>query len=75
MRMMNEFEAQVLSDLSALKTQMAALTGDGNGGRIADLERRMDRHEQHWQRAKGFLAAVSVVFAVIEVAVQAWFHR
>jgi hypothetical protein len=35
----------------------------------------MDRHEQNWQRAKGFLAAVSVVFAVIEVAVQAWFRR
>ena len=71
MRMMNEFEAQVLSDLSVLKTQMTGLTGDGNGGRIADLERRMERHEQNWQRAKGFLAAVSVLFAVVEVAVTA----
>jgi hypothetical protein len=71
MRMMNEFEAQVLSDLSVLKTQMTNLTGDGNGGRLADLERRMERHEQNWQRAKGFLAAVSVVFAVVEVAVTA----
>jgi hypothetical protein len=75
MRMMNEFEAQVLSDLSALKTQMVNLTGDGNGGRIAALEKRMERHEQNWQRAKGFLAAVSVVFAVIEVAVNAWFRH
>jgi hypothetical protein len=74
MRMMNEFEAQVLSDLSVLKTQMTNLTGDGNGGRIADLERRIERHEQNWQRAKGFLAAVSVVFPVFEVAVEAW-HR
>ena len=72
MRMMNEFEEQVLSDLSVLKTQMASLTGDGNGGRIADLERRMERHEQSWQRAKGFLAAISVLFAVVEVAVEAW---
>ena len=39
--MMNEFEAQVLSDLSALKTQMAALMGDGSGGKLAELERRM----------------------------------
>ena len=70
MRMMNEFEAQVLSDLSVLKTQMTGLMGDGNGGRIADLERRMDRHEQNWQRAKGFLAAVSVLFAVMEVAME-----
>ena len=75
MRMMNEFEAQVLSDLSVLKTQMTNLTGDGNGGRLADLERRMERHEQNWQRAKGFLAAVSVLFAVIEVAVTAMFRR
>ena len=75
MRMMNEFEAQVLSDLSVLKTQMTGLMGDGNGGRVADLERRMERHEQNWQRAKGFLAAVSVLFAVIEVAVTTLFRR
>jgi hypothetical protein len=74
MRMINEFEAQVLSDLSVLKSQMAGLMGDGNGGRLVELERRMDHHEQNWQRAKGFMAAISVVFAVIEVAVQAW-HR
>jgi hypothetical protein len=74
MRMMTEFEAQVLSDLSVLKTQMTGLMGDGNGGRLAELELRMDRHEQHWQRAKGFMTALSVLFAVIEVAVVAW-HR
>jgi hypothetical protein len=75
MRMMNEFEAQVLSDLNLLKTQMTGLTGDGNGGRIANLERRMDGHEQNWQRAKGFLAAITVIFAVIQVAVEAWRRR
>jgi len=74
MRIMNEFEAQVISDLSVLKSQMTGLMGDGSGGRLAELEHRMDRHEQNWQRAKGFLTAVSVLFAVIEVAVEAW-HR
>jgi hypothetical protein len=74
MRMMNEFEAQVLSDLSVLKSQMTGLVGDGNGGRLAELERRVDRHEQNWMRAKGFLAAASALFAVIQVAVEAW-HR
>ena len=74
MRMMNEFEAQVLSDLSVLKSQMLGLVGDGNGGRLAELERRMEKHEQNWQRAKGFMAAFSVVFAVLEVAAEAW-HR
>ena len=71
---MTEFEAQVLSDLSVLKTQMNGLVGDGNGGRLADLERRMERHEHNWQRAKGFVAAFSVLITVLEVAVQAW-HR
>ena len=75
MRMMNEFEAQVISDLSVLKSQMTGLMGDGSGGRVAELERRMDRHEQNWQRAKGFLAAVSVLFAVIEVVLGAWYRR
>lgn len=74
MRMMNEFEAQVLSDLSVLKNQMSGLMGDGSGGRIAELERRIERHEQNWQRAKGFLAAGSVLLAVIQVAFEAW-HR
>ncbi|MGB6686373.1 MAG: hypothetical protein WBE76_00860 [Terracidiphilus sp.] len=69
--MMNEFEAQVLSDLSVLKTQMANLVGDGNGGRICEIERRMELHEQHLQRTKGFLAAISVLFAVIEATIEA----
>jgi hypothetical protein len=72
--MINEFEAQVLSDLNVLKSQMCGLMGDGNGGRIADIERRMEEHEQNWERAKGFLAAFSVLLTVVEVAVQAW-HR
>ena len=75
MRMMNEFEAQVLSDLCVLKTQMTGLMGDGNGGRVADLEHRMEQHEQNWQRAKGFLAAFRVLLTVAEVAVQAWRHH
>jgi hypothetical protein len=75
MRMMNEFEAQVLSDLSVIKSQITSLVGDGSGGRIADLERRMARHEQSRQRAKGFLAAISVLLAIIEVALQAWHRR
>ena len=75
MRMMNEFEAQVLSDLSVLKTQMTSLVGDGNGGRISELERRMDQHEQHWQRTRGFLAAFSVLFAILEVAIEALRRR
>jgi hypothetical protein len=71
MRMMNEFEAQVLSDLCVLKTQMTGLVGDGSSGRIAELERRIDGHERNLQRAKGFAAAMSVLMAMVEVAVEA----
>ena len=49
---MTEFEAQVLVDLSVLKSQMSALFGDGNSGRIASIEGRVDQHEQSLQRAK-----------------------
>jgi len=72
MRMMNEFEAQVLSDLSVLKTQMMGLVGDGASGRIFELERRVERHGLNLQRAKGFMAAMSVLMAMIEVAVEAF---
>ena len=74
MRMMNEFEAEVLSDLSVLKSQMNGLMGDGKGGRIAELEHRMEEHEQNWERAKGFMAAFSILLTVVEVAVRGW-HR
>jgi hypothetical protein len=71
MRMMNEFEAQVLSDLCVLKSQMTGLVGNGNSGRIGELERRIEGHERNLQRAKGFMAAMSVLVAVIEAAVTA----
>jgi hypothetical protein len=75
MRMVNEFEAQVLSDLSVLKIQINGLIGDGNGGRLAELERRVEGHEQNWQRAKGFMAAASVLYAAIEVGLETRFRR
>jgi len=72
MRMMNEFEAQVLSDLCVLKSQMGGLVGDGNTGRVSELERRIGMHELSLQRAKGFMAALSVLFAVVEAVMEAF---
>ena len=51
---MSEFETQVVADLSALKSQMAALIGLGQPGRLHALEDRLERHEVYLQRAKGF---------------------
>jgi len=45
--------------------------GDGATGRIADLERRIEGHERNLQRAKGFMAAMSVLMALGEAAVEA----
>jgi hypothetical protein len=50
---------------------MASLAVDSNGERIGGLKRRMDRHEQKWPRAKGFLTAAGVAIARLEVVVEA----
>jgi hypothetical protein len=69
-RCMTEFEAQVLADLSVLKNQMATLLGDGNSGRIAIIEGRVDQHEQSFQRAKGFAVATGAVFTLVQFVLQ-----
>jgi hypothetical protein len=67
---MSEFEGQVLADLSVLKSQMAALLGEGQPGRIAALEERVECHERDFQRAKGFAAAVGALFTILHFLVQ-----
>lgn len=67
---MSEFEAQVLADLCVLKSQMGSLLGDGQPGRLKILEDHVERHELRWQRAKGFAAAVGVLFTLLQVAVE-----
>lgn len=72
---MTEFEAQVLADLSVLKNQMAALLGDGNSGRIAAIEGRVDRHEQNIQRAKGFAIAGGALITLVQFALEVFRRR
>lgn len=67
---MTEFEAQVLADLSVLKSQMGTLLGDGNSGRIAEIEDRVDQHERGFQRAKGFAVAMGAVFTLIQCVIE-----
>lgn len=67
---MTEFEAQVLADLSVLKSQMNTLFGDGNSGRIATIENRVDQHERSFQRAKGFAVAIGAIFTLIQCVVE-----
>jgi hypothetical protein len=65
---MTEFEGQVLSDLSALKSQMAALLGVGQPGRLHLLEERVERHERTVQRMKGIGGGLSVLITLFHLA-------
>lgn len=54
---MNDFEKQVLEELSTLKAQMQHLMGIGQPGRLHQLEMRVESHERSVQRLKGLAGA------------------
>jgi hypothetical protein len=66
---MTEFEARILADLSVLKTQMKEIVGNGQPGRLAQIERRISEHERAVQRIKGFAAAFGGLLTAVHVAV------
>jgi hypothetical protein len=70
MDMMSTFEAQVLADLSVVKSQMASLLGDGQPGRLSLLEERVERHELSVQRVKGFADAFGLLFTLLQLVVE-----
>lgn len=67
---MNDFETTVLADLAALKSQMAALIGVGQPGRLSALEDRMERQEVYVQRMKGIAGAIFVLLTVAQMVVE-----
>jgi len=71
---MDEFEVTVLSDLSALKSQMASLIGLGQPGRLTMLEQRMEQHEVYLQRMKGWVAAFFVALTLAHIAIDYFKH-
>ena len=71
---MTEFEGQVLSDLSVLKSQMQQLFGIGQPGRLAQLEERVERHERSMQRMRGLVGAAGGLLTVLHVAID-YFRR
>ena len=66
---MTEFESQALADLSVLKSQMRALMGIGQPGRLAMLEERVERHEQSLQRVKGWAGAMGAILTLIHLSI------
>jgi hypothetical protein len=66
---MSDFEAQVLADLSVLKSQMKEVVGNGQPGRLAVLEGRILDHEKSVQRLKGMAAAFGGLLTFAHVAI------
>ena len=66
---MTDFEKQVLADLAALKTQMRSLLGNGQPGRLREVEQRVERHEAFVQRAGGLGALLGTVLTLIHLGV------
>ncbi|MDP9038428.1 MAG: hypothetical protein M3O02_04020 [Acidobacteriota bacterium] len=66
---MTDFEGQVLSDLSVLKSQMHEVLGIGQPGRLTSLEGRMHDHERTLQRFKGFAGAFGSLLTVAHIAI------
>jgi len=66
---MTDFESQCLADLSVLKSQMRALMGIGQPGRLTVLEARVEQHERSLQRVKGLTAAVGAVLTLLHLGI------
>ncbi len=66
---MNEFEATVLADLAELKTHMRWLIGNGNPGRLQELEARVEHHEAMLQRSVGIGAAAGVLLTLVHIGI------
>jgi hypothetical protein len=64
---MTTFEEQVLNDLATLTSEMKALLGNGQPGRLRQLEQRVDRHETLVQRLTGVWAVAAVVLTMLHL--------
>jgi hypothetical protein len=65
---MTQFEEQVLRDLSELKAHMRWIVGNGNEGKMQELEQRIARHEGVLQRAMGVGGGIAVLIALAHMA-------
>ena len=66
---MTDFEKQVLADLAALKAQMQSLLGNGQPGRLREVELRVERHEAFVQRAGGLGVLIGTLLTLIHLGV------
>jgi hypothetical protein len=72
---MTEFEGKVLADLSVLKSQMKEVVGNGQPGRLAQLEGRLHEHEKTVQRLKGMAGAFGGMITFAHFAIDFFIGR
>ncbi len=65
---MTQFEERVLRDLSELKAHMQWLVGNGNQGKMQELEGRLQKHEAASHRMGGVGAALAVAVTLVHFA-------
>jgi hypothetical protein len=66
---LTDFEQKVLSDLSELRANMRWLIGNGNRGKIQEIEERVERHEAYLQRFTGIATAVASLLTFFHLAI------
>jgi hypothetical protein len=66
---MTDYEAQVLGDLQLLKNQMEQIIGNGQPGRLSQIESRIYDHEKTVQRMKGMAGAFGALLTVVHFAI------
>ena len=72
---MNDFEDRVLADLAILKVEMKALLGNGQPGRLRQVELRVEQHEAVVQRFTGVGALVATGLTILHVGIDVWRGR
>lgn len=66
---MTDFEQKVLSDLAELKAHMRWVVGNGNEGKMQELEKRVQRHEACLQRFAGIATAMAGLLTLFHFAI------
>ena len=65
---MTQFEERVLCDLSEMKAHMRWIVGNGNEGKMQEIETRIQKNEAQMQRLAGVGAALGGLLTVLNLA-------
>jgi hypothetical protein len=72
---LTDFEQKVLSDLAELKANMRWVIGNGNQGKIQEIEERVERHEAYLQRFTGVATAVASILTFFHLAIDYMLYK